>query len=105
MKGPPVRGVVYLIKDTKSFGQKGDGCDAVDYLAVADAIKVTYRLSGRRWQRDAANEAKYFLSAEGPSFKRLSGSGRVTGGAERNTPAPRHRRARSATCASVRAAA
>ena len=29
--------------------------------------KVTYRLSGRRWQRDEASEVKFFLSAEGLS--------------------------------------
>jgi hypothetical protein len=101
MKDPTVRGVVHLIEETKTFGQKGfrkrlvvleqskgtftnfvplefvkDGCDAVDDLSVGDEIEVTYRLSGRRWQRDADSEAKYFLSAEGLSFKRLSGSGR-----------------------------
>ena len=107
MKDPTVRGVVHLIEETKSFGQKGfrkrlvvleqakgtftnfvpvefvkDGCDAVDELAVGDEIEVTYRLSGRRWQKDQASEAKYFLSAEGLSFKRLSGSGRAGGGSD-----------------------
>lgn len=104
MKDPTVRGVVHLIEETKTFGQKGfrkrlvvleqskgtftnfipvefvkDGCDAVDELAVGEEIEVTYRLSGRRWQRDSASEAKYFLSAEGLSFKRLSGSGQPGG--------------------------
>ena len=101
MKDPTVRGVVHLIEETKTFGQKGfrkrlvvleqskgtftnfipiefvkDGCDAVDDLTVGDEIEVTYRLSGRRWQRDESSEAKYFLSAEGLSFKQLSGNGR-----------------------------
>ena len=105
MKDPTVRGVVHLIEETKSFGQKGfrkrlvvleqskgtftnfipvefvkDGCDAVDDLAVGEEIEVTYRLSGRRWQKDEASEAKYFLSAEGLSFKQLSGSGRAPDG-------------------------
>jgi len=105
MKDPTVRGVVHLIEETKTFGQKGfrkrlvvleqskgtftnfipvefvkDGCDAVDDLSVGDEIEVTYRLSGRRWQKDEASEAKYFLSAEGLSFKRLSGSGRPSDG-------------------------
>jgi hypothetical protein len=105
MKDPTVRGVVHLIEETKTFGQKGfrkrllvleqsktsftnfipvefvkDGCDAVDDLAVGDEIEVTYRLSGRRWQRDEASEVKFFLSAEGLSFKRLSGSGQAHGG-------------------------
>lgn len=101
MKDPTVRGVVHLIEETKTFGQKGfrkrlvvlqqekgtftnyipvefvkDGCDAVDDLNVGDEIEVTYRLSGRRWQRDESSEAKYFLTAEGLSFRSLSGSGR-----------------------------
>jgi hypothetical protein len=107
MKDPTVRGIVHLIEDTKTFGQKGfrkrlvvleqskgtftnfipvefvkDGCDAVDDLAVGDEIEVTYRLSGRRWQRDEASEAKYFLSAEGLSFKQLSGSRQGTDGSD-----------------------
>ncbi|MFM8986860.1 MAG: DUF3127 domain-containing protein [Planctomycetia bacterium] len=105
MKDPTVRGIVHLIEETKTFGQKGfrkrlvvleqskgtftnfipvefvkDGCDAVDDLAVGDEIEVTYRLSGRRWQKDEASEAKYFLSAEGLSFRSLSGNGRESGG-------------------------
>ena len=107
MKDPTVRGVVHLIEETKTFGQKGfrkrlvvleqskgtftnfvpvefvkDGCDAVDDLAVGDEIEVTYRLSGRRWQRDAASEVKFFLSAEGLSFNRLSGGGPTTNGSD-----------------------
>jgi hypothetical protein len=102
MKDPTVRGVVHLIEETKTFGQKGfrkrlvvleqskgtftnfipvefvkDGCDAVDDLTVGNEIEVTYRLSGRRWQRDAGSEVKFFLSAEGISFKRVSGGGRA----------------------------
>ena len=98
MKDPTVRGVVHLIEDTKTFGQKGfrkrlvvleqskgtftnyipvdflkEACDEVDGLSVGDEIEVTYRLSGRRWQRDEASEAKYFLSAEALSFRQLSG--------------------------------
>ncbi|NQW48332.1 MAG: DUF3127 domain-containing protein, partial [Planctomycetes bacterium] len=64
-----------------------DSCDAVDDLTVGEEIEVTYRLSGRRWQRDEASEAKYFLSAEGLSFKQLSGSGRAHDGSD-DTIAP-----------------
>ena len=39
-----------------------DSCDSVDDLNVGDEIEVSYRLSGRRWQRDAQSEAKYFLA-------------------------------------------
>ncbi len=106
MKDPTVRGVVHLIEETKTFGQKGfrkrlvvleqakgsftnfipvefvkDGCDAVDDLSLGQEIEVTYRLSGRRWQRDAASEPKYFLSAEALSFRPLSeGGGGEPGG-------------------------
>jgi len=105
MKDPTVRGVVHLIEETKTFGQKGfrkrlvvlqqekgtftnyipiefvkDGCDAVDDLGVGDEIEVTYRLSGRRWQRDEASEAKYFLTAEGLSFRQMAGGGRPDAG-------------------------
>lgn len=101
MKDPIVRGVVHLIEETKTFGQKGfrkrlvvleqskgtftnyipvefvkDGCDAVDDLAVGEEIEVTYRLSGRRWQRDEQSETKYFLSAEGLSFRQVGGTAR-----------------------------
>ena len=111
MKDPTVRGVVHLIEETKSFGQKGfrkrllvleqskgsftnfvpvefvkDGSDAVDDLTVGDEIEVTYRLSGRRWQRDEASEVKFFLSAEGLSFKRISGGGRAHGGDDTSDP-------------------
>jgi hypothetical protein len=105
MKDPTIRGVVHLIEETKTFGQKGfrkrlvvlqqekgsftnyipvefvkDGCDAVDDLSLGDEIEVTYRLSGRRWQRDEASEAKYFLTAEGLSFRSLSAGGRQDSG-------------------------
>ena len=105
MKDPTVRGVVHLIEETKTFGLKGfrkrlvvleqskgtftnfipvefvkDGCDAVDDLSVGEEVEVTYRLSGRRWQKDEASEAKYFLSAEGLSFKQLAGGGRTPDG-------------------------
>ena len=98
MSDSSVRGVVHLIEEIKTFGQKGfrkrlvvleqkkgtftnfiplefvkDGCDAVDDLSLGDEIEVSYRLSGRRWQRDAASEVKFFLSAEATSFRRLSG--------------------------------
>jgi hypothetical protein len=105
MKNPTVRGVVHLIEEVKTFGQKGfrkrlvvleqakgtftnfspvefvkDGCDEVDDLSVGEEIEVTYRLSGRRWQRDEASEAKYFLTAEALSFRRVSDGGSRAGG-------------------------
>jgi len=96
MSDAKVSGIVHLIEETKTFGNKGfrkrlvvleqefgsftnyvpiefvrDSCDAVDELSVGDEVEVGYRLSGRRWQRDPSSEVKYFLSAEGMSFKIL----------------------------------
>jgi hypothetical protein len=100
MSDASVSGVVHLIEETKTYGQKGfrkrlvvleqnqgsftnyipvefikDSCDAVDELNVGDEVEVKYRLSGRRWQRDASSEAKFFLSAEATSFRILSNDG------------------------------
>lgn len=91
-----IRGVVHVLEETKTFGQKGfrkrmmvleqdngrftnyipvefiqDGCDLANDLKLGDDVEVTYRLSGRKWQRDSASEVKYFLSAEAISFKVL----------------------------------
>lgn len=93
-----VSGVVHLIEDTKTFGQKGfrkrlvvleqdngrfvnfipvdfiqDGCDSVDELNVGDEIEITYRLSGRKWQKDSNSDVKFFLSAEAIRFKSKGG--------------------------------
>lgn len=93
MSDPSVTGTVYLIEPTKTFGQKGfrkrlvvieqsngrftnylplefvqDGCDRADSLKVGDNVSVTYRLTGRKWQRDERSEVKFFLSAEAISF-------------------------------------
>jgi len=99
MSNPTVRGIVHLIEDTKSFGQKGfrkrtvvleqqngrftnyipldftnDACDSVDSLKIGDDISVSYRLNGRKWQRDPMSEVKFFLSAEAIGYRR-SGEG------------------------------
>ena len=99
MSDAKVSGIVHLIEETKTYGQKGfrkrmvvleqdkgsftnfvpieftrDSCDTVDELNVGDEVEITYRLNGRRWQKDEHSEVKYFLSAEAMSF-RLVGSG------------------------------
>jgi hypothetical protein len=99
MSDQSVRGIVHLIEDTKTYGQKGfrkrlvvleqdngrftnyipidfiqDGCDTVDELNVGDDVEVFYRLSGRKWQRDANSEVKYFLSAEALRFQVRGGN-------------------------------
>jgi hypothetical protein len=100
MSDAKVSGVVHLIEDTKTYGNKGfrkrlvvleqdkgsftnyipiefvrDSCDAVDDMNLGDEVEVTYRLSGRRWQRDESSEVKYFLSAEAMSFKIVQSGG------------------------------
>jgi len=95
MSNPSVRGIVHVVEDTKTFGQKGfrkrlivleqnlgrftnyvpleftnDACDSADGLKVGDDITVTYRLTGRKWQRDSESEVKYFLTAEAMGYRR-----------------------------------
>lgn len=94
-----VRGTVHLIEETKTFGQKGfrkrvvvleqekgsftnyvpleftrDSCDAVDQLQVGDEVEVEYFLNGRKWQRDAQSEVKYFVNVEATGFKLVGGA-------------------------------
>jgi hypothetical protein len=96
MSDAAVTGKVHVIEETKTYGQKGfrkrlvvleqdngrftnylplefiqDSCDSVDQLAVGDEVRITYRLSGRKWQRDPNSEVKYFLSAEAIDFSKL----------------------------------
>lgn len=114
MSDAKVRGVVHLIEETKTYGQKGfrkrlvvleqdndrftnyipldflqDACDAVDDLNVGDEAEITYRLSGRKWQKDAQSEVKFFLNAEATAFKVLGGkasSGGSASPAEQDDP-------------------
>ncbi len=102
MSDATVRGKVHVIEDTKTFGQNNfrkrlvvleqdggrftnyipidfihEGCDSVDELSVGDDVEIAYKLSGRKWQRDANSEVKFFLNAEATSFeiKQKSGGG------------------------------
>lgn len=97
MSEAKVRGVVHMIEETKTFGQKGfrkrtvvleqengrfpnfipldftrDNCELADDLAVGDEIEISYLLGGRKWQKDPSSEVKFFLSAEAMSFKKLT---------------------------------
>ena len=94
MSDAKIRGMVHVIEETKTYGQKGfrkrlvvleqdnerfanyiplefiqDGCDTVDDLSVGDDVEIDYRLSGRKWQKDASSEVKFFLNAEAIKFK------------------------------------
>jgi len=96
MSDATVQGTVHLIEETKTYGQNGfrkrlvvleqpkgrftnyvpvdfiqDGCDAADEINIGDEVEITYRLSGRKWQRDASSETKYFLNAEAITFRVL----------------------------------
>ena len=99
-----ISGIVHVIEETKTYGQKGfrkrtvvlekdngrftnyvpidflrDSCDTVDEMSVGDEVEISYQLGGRKWQKDAQSEVKYFLSAEAFSFKVLSGGGGAAG--------------------------
>ena len=52
-----------------------DACDTVDELKLGDEVDVTYRLSGRKWQKDPTSEVKYFLSAEAMGFNKVGAGG------------------------------
>jgi hypothetical protein len=98
MSDTTVRGIVHVVEETKTYGQKGfrkrlvvleqdtgrftnyipveflrDNCEAADDMNVGDEVEVSYQLSGRKWQRDPQSEVKYFLTAEALSFKKLAG--------------------------------
>ena len=99
MSNPTFNGKVHLVEETKTYGQKGfrkrlvvlenengnftnfvpfefvqDGCSQADDLNVGDEVEMTYRLSGRKWQKDPSAEVKFFLNAEAVSFKKLAGA-------------------------------
>ncbi|MDG1873284.1 MAG: DUF3127 domain-containing protein [Mariniblastus sp.] len=107
MSDSKVRGIVHLVEETKTYGQKGfrkrlvvleqndgrftnyipveflkDNCEAADDLAVGNDVEISYKLSGRKWQRDPSSEVKYFISAEALSFKVLTAGSNVEGGAD-----------------------
>ncbi len=100
-----IQGTVHVVEDTKTYGQNGfrkrlvvleqetgrftnyvplefvqDSCDSADGLNVGDSIEIRYRLNGRKWQKDASSEVKYFLNAEALGFKLLAGSQEKSGG-------------------------
>ena len=99
MSDPTVSGKVHVVEETKTYGQKGfrkrlvvleqdkgrftnyvpveftnDNCDTVDGISVGDEIEVTYRLNGRKWQRDPGSEVKYFVNVEAISFSIQGGA-------------------------------
>jgi hypothetical protein len=100
MSDAKISGVVHLIEDTKTYGNKGfrkrlvvleqdkgsftnyvpiefvrDSCDSVDDINLGDEVEVSYRLNGRRWQKDESSEVKFFLNAEALSFQVLQSTG------------------------------
>lgn len=100
MSDGKVQGKVHLIEETKTYGQKGfrkrlvvleqskgrfdnyipveflqDNCDAVDEMSVGNDVEISYRLNGRRWQKDSNSEVKFFLNLEATDFRILDGGG------------------------------
>ena len=112
MSQATVTGVVHLIEPTKEYGQKGfrkrlvvleqdkgsftnyvplefikDGCDTADEMNEGDEVEVTYRLSGRRWQKDTNAEPRYFVNLEALSFRIVGDGGGGSTMSERITDA------------------
>src|SRR5690554_5382298 len=106
MSDAKVRGVVHLIEETKTYGQKGfrkrmvvleqdkgsftnyvpveftrDACDTVDGMKKGDEIEIVYRLNGRRWQRDPDSEVKFFVNLEALTYQVVGGSPTSSGSA------------------------
>ena len=100
MSDPTVSGKVGVIEETKTYGQKGfrkrlvvleqekgrftnyvpveftnDNCDLADGLNVGDEVEITYRLNGRKWQKDPSAEVKYFVNVEAIRFSVQGGGG------------------------------
>jgi len=94
---PRFAGQVHFIDETKEYGQRGfrkrlvvleqandrfpsyvpfeliqENCELADDLEIGYQVEITYRLGGRKWQRDANSEVKYFLSAEAIALQVLS---------------------------------
>jgi len=105
MSDAKVRGVVHVVEETKTYGQKGfrkrmvvleqdkgsftnyvpleftrDSCDTVDDMKKGDEIEVTYRLNGRRWQKDPDSEVKFFVNLEALTFQVVTGGSGGGGG-------------------------
>lgn len=103
MSDPTVTGKVIVVEETKTYGQKGfrkrlvvleqdkgrftnyvpveftnDNCDKADAISVGDEIEVTYRLNGRKWQKDPSAEVKYFVNVEAIRFA-VQGGGAAQG--------------------------
>jgi hypothetical protein len=112
MSEPSVRGVVHLIEETKTYGSKGfrkrlvvleqdkgsftnfipveftrDSCESVDEMNEGDEVEITYRLNGRRWQKDANSEVRFFVNVEAMSFKVLGNANPDDAMSERVTDA------------------
>ena len=91
-------GVVCAIENEKQFGEKGfrvrvfvleqdDGkytnyvpfqltgkaCDKADELNEGDKIEVTYKLTGRKYQKNGEDD-RYFLNAEATAYKLIAKS-------------------------------
>ena len=113
MSDSTVEGKIHVIEDTKTYGNNGfrkrllvieqdkgrftnyipieftnDSCDTLDELSVGDEVEIPFRLNGRKWQRDPQSEVKFFLNAEGLSFRVLSNANQGSGTEEAPLPNP-----------------
>jgi hypothetical protein len=113
MSDGKVSGKVHFIDETKTFGQNGfrkrtvvleqdtgrftnyipvefiqESCESVDALKIGDEAEITFELTGRKWQKDAASEVKYFLNAQASSFRVVSNAAPAGGDAADGDGAP-----------------
>lgn len=59
------------------FQLTGDSCDKADDLNEGDKIEVTYKLAGRKYQKDSRSDVRYFLNAEATSYRLLEKSAKA----------------------------
>ena len=107
--GAKIRGTVHLVEETKTYGQKGfrkrlvvveqdtgrftnyipveftnDRCDTIDDLKEGDEVEISYRLNGRKWQKDSNSEVKFFLNAEATGFTVVGGKAQAGSASDAN---------------------
>ena len=108
-----VSGKVSIIETTKEYGSNGfrkrlvvieqskgkytnyipldfvqNGCDMADNFSVGDEVEFTYRLTGRRWQKDEKSPVRYFLGAEVMQFNVIDHAAHPASTTEYGEPVP-----------------
>ena len=96
MSNSTVQGVVHVVQPVETFGTKGfrkrvvvleqdsgnfinyipveftnDDCDRAEDIEPGSTIEVKYFLNGRKWQKDAQSDVKFFVSIRVADYRLL----------------------------------